>query len=156
MGPYEEVRHALLHDHLKGVPKQGKKIGSTVAKLEKDLSADAAGVSKESTKKLMPILAETKKAAHQLENAQDIETARTAFYTLTKSLVRYRGLTTGAKPKIAYCSMAKRSWLQPGKDIGNPYYGQSMASCGEIVEDVVSQTQKMKMKHSEGEHHTHE
>lgn len=28
----------------------------------------------------------------------------------------------------------KRSWLRPSEqEIGNPYYGQKMATCGEIV-----------------------
>ena len=41
-----------------------------------------------------------------------------------------------AKPKgvyVVFCSMAKGSWLQTGKEIRNPYDGKKMLTCGEIV-----------------------
>ena len=31
-----------------------------------------------------------------------------------------------------YCPMAKASWLQAGKKIKNPYFGQAMLTCGEL------------------------
>jgi hypothetical protein len=31
--------------------------------------------------------------------------------------------------------MAQQVWLQPKGEIGNPYYGQSMARCGEVVSE---------------------
>jgi hypothetical protein len=31
--------------------------------------------------------------------------------------------------------MAQKVWLQPKGEIGNPYYGQSMARCGEFVSE---------------------
>ena len=38
------------------------------------------------------------------------------------------------KPEVVYCSMAKRSWLQPAGDITNPYYADAgMRGCGEIT-----------------------
>jgi hypothetical protein len=33
---------------------------------------------------------------------------------------------------VAYCPMAKASWLQTGKAIENPYYGSDMFDCGSI------------------------
>ena len=50
-------------------------------------------------------------------------------------MVRYRAEVEGERPAVGYCPMAAKSWLQlDGEEIGNPYYGQSMASCGEVVE----------------------
>jgi hypothetical protein len=38
---------------------------------------------------------------------------------------------------VAFCSMTKKSWLQPKGEIGNPYYGKSMPRCGEVVSKCV-------------------
>jgi hypothetical protein len=34
--------------------------------------------------------------------------------------------------ELAYCPMVKRSWLQKGTEIRNPYYGSAMLGCGVI------------------------
>jgi hypothetical protein len=34
--------------------------------------------------------------------------------------------------RTAYCPMAKKSWLQKGDTLANPYYGTSMPTCGEF------------------------
>ena len=36
------------------------------------------------------------------------------------------------KPVVAYCSMARHSWLQATGPISNPYFGATMRTCGEI------------------------
>ncbi len=73
-------------------------------------------------------------AADAMAKAKSLEPARTAFYDLSKSLVRWReGVAEGSRPSVAYCPMYKRSWLQPGQQIGNPYGG--MPGCGKIVSE---------------------
>ena len=42
-------------------------------------------------------------------------------------------LVKNPAPAVAFCSMAQKVWLQPSGEIGNPYYGQSMAWCGKFV-----------------------
>jgi Cu(I)/Ag(I) efflux system membrane fusion protein len=37
---------------------------------------------------------------------------------------------------IAYCPMAKASWLQHGQEITNPYMGTAMATCGSIKKTI--------------------
>ena len=64
-----------------------------------------------------------------------LASARDAFYALTKPLVRYRFGVSGKRPMVVYCPMTKRSWLQPKGDVANPYHGQAMGACGEIVEE---------------------
>jgi hypothetical protein len=58
---------------------------------------------------------------------------RAAFGSLSKALVRYRQLVPDPAPVVVFCSMAQEVWLQPEGEIGNPYYGQSMARCGDVV-----------------------
>ena len=43
---------------------------------------------------------------------------------------------------IARCTMAPGSWLQRGEAIANPFYADSMKSCGEIVGSIESATER--------------
>ncbi len=36
---------------------------------------------------------------------------------------------------VVFCPMAKKAWIQPEGEIGNPYLGQEMPTCGEVVPD---------------------
>ncbi len=74
-------------------------------------------------------------AAARLQT-NDLKTARKEFGDLSDKLITYLK-TTGAKrnpPYQFYCPMAKKSWLQPDKQVRNPYYGSSMPTCGELVQ----------------------
>ena len=42
------------------------------------------------------------------------------------------GATNPAGVRTAYCPMVKKSWLQKGEQIKNPYYGSEMLECGEF------------------------
>ena len=118
LGHYEVVRKALTADTVAGIPDHA----AAIQKLAKGAPADLA-----------PQIAE---AARKLSAAKDLTTARDAFYELSKPMVRWReaaGGTGSREHVVAYCPMSKRSWLQPKGEIGNPYYGRSRATCGEVV-----------------------
>jgi hypothetical protein len=115
LGHYETVRKILIADTVAGISEHAAAIG----KLAKGAPADLA-----------PKIAE---AATRLAAAKDLKVARDAFYELSKPMVRWREVAGSKKHVVAYCSMTKRSWLQPKGEIGNPYYGKSMAKCGEVV-----------------------
>ena len=75
-------------------------------------------------------------AAAELQQASDLEGAREAFGRLSTALIEYSESTEtalGPDTNVAYCPMVKKSWLQQGKKIANPYGGTKMRSCGEIV-----------------------
>lgn len=110
---YEAVRKALLADSLKGVATHAEEI-------RKRAPQDALGK-------------EIAKAAGQLAAAKDLTAARDAFSALSEPMVRWHKAAGGEDAVVAYCPMAKRSWLQPKGEIGNPYYGPSMATCGTFV-----------------------
>jgi hypothetical protein len=46
--------------------------------------------------------------------------------------VKLRASTPGDRPAVAYCSMEKKSWLQPRGEITNPYVAAPMRACGEF------------------------
>ena len=130
---YEAIRIALLHDHMKDVSKNARAIEDGATKLHHHFSASHAGVSEDGAAACQALLPEISKTAGLLAQATDIKEARDAFGELTKPMVRYREMVSGERPVVVYCSMAKKAWLQPEGEIGNPYYGQSMARCGDVV-----------------------
>ena len=75
--------------------------------------------------------------AAALAKSGDVEAARTSFAELSDAMIAYRA-ASGEKPKpqVVYCSMAKRSWLQPPGAIANPFYADAaMRGCGELKSD---------------------
>ena len=136
MEHYEPAREALTQDSMDGVTEQGRQIESILAELTAKWSVEAAGIQDDMSDEVRSLLPALGKASANLATAKDIESARDAFYELSKGLVRWRkAAVTDDKPVVAYCSMARRSWLQPAGDITNPYHGQSMPRCGEVVDD---------------------
>lgn len=70
--------------------------------------------------------------AAAVARAGDIKSARTAFKKLNESFEAFLNdhPDTSGKYRVAYCPMAKASWVQTGASIANPYYGRSMLKCG--------------------------
>jgi Cu(I)/Ag(I) efflux system membrane protein CusA/SilA len=109
---YEVVRMALVKDSLTDAQGRAKDLAATAR--TNDLDAIAT-------------------RADAVARATDLETARHAFAQLSEAMIAYRNESKEEpKPVVAYCSMAKHSWLQPNGPISNPYLGASMTTCGEI------------------------
>jgi len=114
---YITVQGALAQDSLKGV--------SSAA------TAMAKAIQGDSKKALSPKVVQQTQA---LANAKDLATARDAFKSLSDSLIQYlkdQKVPAGSY-YVAYCPMAKASWLQTDKTIMNPYMGKGMLHCGQI------------------------
>ncbi len=132
MEHYEPVRLALVGDSMEGVNEHGKAIAAELRALRADFSSDRAGASGEALVVFKEKLPEMIEAADAIASATSLETARDGLYALSKPMVRWReGVSESGRPAVAYCPMHKRSWLQPGEKIGNPYGG--MPGCGSIV-----------------------
>jgi hypothetical protein len=80
-------------------------------------------------------LRDLSKAAEDLAEANDLGTARQGLPFLTAPMIDLRHLAPEPAPVIAFCPMVDERWLQPEEAIGNPYFGQKMATCGEVLED---------------------
>lgn len=81
--------------------------------------------------------------AAKIGAAKDIDFQRTVYAELSNdfiSRVKATGLTSG-EVYVEYCPMALNdkgaSWLSNQKDIKNPYFGESMLTCGEVKETLV-------------------
>ncbi len=132
---YEDIRQALLHDSAEGVAVAARHIEHLLQTLEADSGEKAAGIRSGSENDLRALLPSLQIATSSLIEAATIADAREAFGALSKAMVQYRQLVPEPGPVVAFCSMAQKVWLQPKGEIGNPYYGQSMARCGEIVSE---------------------
>jgi Protein of unknown function (DUF3347) len=72
-------------------------------------------------------------AAAELDEASNLELARTAFGKLSDAVIAYSErmkASPGGDVATMYCPMVKKSWLQKGESVRNPYYGKAMPGCG--------------------------
>src|SRR5262249_1826667 len=75
-------------------------------------------------------------AAARVKDAGNLAAARSAFGVLSDAMVAAVGGPDQAVShglRIAFCPMARKSWLQKGERIENPFYGQVMPDCGRLV-----------------------
>ena len=130
---YESVRQALLADRWdRTTIAAAAQLRAEAAAVAKAPTAESAAVLAAKVGDVEALLPEVDRAAAALAGANDLAAAREAFYRLSMPLVRWRG-ATGRGPAVAFCPMAKKSWLQPPGQIGNPYMGKGMLRCGELV-----------------------
>ena len=77
------------------------------------------------------------KESKAMAGAADLKSQRALMSSLSTSLwalLKEEGSTETLY--LAYCPMAKASWLSNEKAITNPYYGKSMFSCGTVKETL--------------------
>ena len=109
---YDAVRLALVNDDADSAAKRAKELAEAAKASEQDAIASKASA---------------------VASAGELESARHAFAELSDAMIVYRSESKEEpKPVVAYCSMAKHSWLQAKGPISNPYLGASMPTCGEI------------------------
>ena len=108
---YESARQALMTQN---VPK----IQSAAAALAKEARAANQGA--------------VAARADALANATSFPAAKSAFGALSDEMIRYRTTLKAKEPIVVYCSMEKKSWLQPRGTVVNPYVPASMRGCGEV------------------------
>ena len=132
---YEGIRQALLHDTADGVSEQANEIQHLCDALEADLRASVNRDSPTERSARLAILGSVRDAASRLAVAGEITEMRAEFGHLSKKMVEYRQVAAEPALVVVFCSMTEQVWLQPAGEIGNPYYGQDMAGCGEIVSE---------------------
>ena len=106
---YEAVRQGLLKNSLKDVQSTAKELATAATEAKSEAIATAADT---------------------VAKSADLAKARTAFGTLSDEMIKLRADVAGDRSAVAYCPMAKKSWLQSKKDaIANPYE-PAMKECG--------------------------
>ena len=114
---YINVQGALAKDSLEGISKAA--------------TAMAKNIQVDTSKALSPKVAQQ---AEALSKAKDLASARDAFKNLSDSLIQHLGSqkVDAGVYHVAYCPMAKASWIQTSKTVINPYMGTSMVHCGQL------------------------
>ncbi len=113
---YLDIQTQLAGDTMDTVPARARTIGEHAAQMGQPGTAIAV-------------------AAAAVEKATDLNAAREAFGGLSDAVIaaaKADGWADVKDLKLAYCPMAKRSWLQAQPTVENPYYGKAMSNCGEI------------------------
>lgn len=131
---YEALWNALADDSTDGLAEHAEGIREAADRITADFSLEEAGLVKDAdADEAAEFFSDIAKSALYLGSTQDLALAREAFYEISKSMVRLSELRAGGKLRVVYCAMAKKSWLQRGEKIVNPYHGRSMSGCGEII-----------------------
>jgi protein SCO1/2 len=111
------IQHALSQDTMVGVVAQAKALRDAAAALGAPGADIAAG-------------------AGVLAQQTTIADARIAFGAMSEALVasvRNGAVVVGDDIRVGYCPMVRKSWLQKDGAVANPYYGQKMLTCGELI-----------------------
>lgn len=81
-------------------------------------------------------------AAAEISSTSDVKAQRLAFASLNEDLIKLlkeTGLDQG-NLYVAHCPMALNdkgaSWVSTSKEIINPYFGDSMLTCGSVTETL--------------------
>jgi len=112
---YLKIQAQLANDSLTGVAENATLIEKAVPGDAKALPTAVAG------------------EAEALAKASDLRSARAAFKPLSDSLIAYLADHKFKEAYVqVYCPMARAHWLQSDRNVRNPYFGQAMATCGEI------------------------
>lgn len=78
------------------------------------------------------------KDAGAISETKDIKKQREIFANLSKNMAEVAKVTKLSDAPIykQYCPMKKAYWLSNEKAIKNPYYGNSMLTCGNVDETI--------------------
>ena len=115
LDPYFRIQEALVADRTDTV----KADAESMVKAAGEMGADG-----------VPI----KAAAAELQATSNLADSRLAFGKLSAAVIEYSEhtkLNPGGDVVTMYCPMVKKSWLQKGETVKNPYFGKAMPGCGE-------------------------
>lgn len=109
--PYLHIQLALANDSIEGVAEAAETMAEEASAMGDPAKAIAA-------------------AARAMAAAPDLKTARAVFGPLSDALIAYGEEVGFGELRVAYCPMARKSWVQQGAEILNPFHGSSMLNCG--------------------------
>jgi Cu(I)/Ag(I) efflux system membrane fusion protein len=133
VAPYLKIHDALARDSVEGVKKDARAIARAAKKL------DPSTVTGEHAEHYKTLPQKIAAAAKDLSAAKDIAAAREAFKALSRPIAMWTQMSEPEGLHVVFCSMAKASWVQRGEEVRNPYYGQKMLTCGEVLGGPASQ-----------------
>ncbi len=133
---YLSMKDALTNDNLENAKKAGSNILKTVDGLNMALFTG------ESHNVWMGLSSDLKNTLQHVQHFKTLEEIRKAFQQVSNIII---GLETSFNPNdealyVMHCPMANNNkgadWVSTSKEVKNPYYGQSMPTCGEVTKEI--------------------
>ena len=133
---YLSMKDALTNDNLENAKKAGSNILKTVDGLNMALFTG------ESHNVWMGLSSDLKNTLQHVQHFKTLEEIRKAFQQVSNTII---GLETSFNPNdealyVMHCPMANNNkgadWVSTSKEVKNPYYGQSMPTCGEVTKEI--------------------
>lgn len=130
---YFKVKNSLVNDDAAATQKAAAGIQTSLSKVDMNLVKGAAH------DQWMAIRNEIQQAAGMIAKESDIAKQRTHFSPLSQSFLALTETFGLTKDKVykEFCPMAFDNkgafWLSESDQIRNPYYGNAMLSCGEVI-----------------------
>ncbi len=133
MDNYLAIQSALSGDSMKGVSEKAKALAEATEGLHDEAMKDGQHLHGAGAHVLMKAI---DSSARKLAAKKDIGSAREEFGILSEKMIAYQkqlGAKGNKKAQAFVCDMAKKSWLQEGDAVRNPYYGSKMLKCGRKI-----------------------
>ena len=133
---YLSMKDALTNDNLENAKRAGSNILKTVDGLNMALFTG------ESHNVWMGLGSDLKNTLQHVQHFKTLEEIRKTFQQVSNTII---GLETSFNPNdealyVLHCPMANNNkgadWLSTSKEVKNPYYGQSMLTCGEVTKEL--------------------
>jgi Cu(I)/Ag(I) efflux system membrane fusion protein len=133
---YMAMKDALTNDNLEGAQKAGATILKTIDGINMSLFTGEAHSA------WMGLSGDLKNSLQHIQHFKTLEEIRKAFIPISNTML---GITNAFKPNkgtlyVLHCPMADNNkgadWLSTSKEVKNPYYGQAMLTCGELIKEI--------------------
>lgn len=133
---YLTMRDALTNDNLDEAKKAGAHILKTIEGVNMSLFTG------ESHTVWMGLSSDLKNTLQHVPHFKNLGEVRKSFHQLSDAMIRLE-MSFNANDETLYvlhCPMANNNkgadWLSTSKEVKNPYYGQSMLTCGEVIKEI--------------------
>ncbi|MDX1628521.1 MAG: efflux RND transporter periplasmic adaptor subunit, partial [Fulvivirga sp.] len=133
---YLPIKDALVRSDAKSAQEAAEKLLTSINNVEMNL------VQGNAHNYWMDLLKPLKNAAQNIKSSTNLNSQRDALIPLTNNLVKAIKAfkVTGLKGYYQFCPMANNNegayWLSAEDDVRNPYFGDAMLTCGEVVETI--------------------
>ena len=131
LNEYYSIKDALVNSNATEAARAAKELSVAV----NNLPAESTGANKGQEYKALQ--KKISSAANNIAAGKDLVKQRGSFQELSESVITLvKKQKQGSPAYIMYCPMKKAYWISQVEQVKNPYYGNSMLTCGNITETL--------------------
>jgi hypothetical protein len=132
-GPADQSIDGILKDYFKIHTALAQDSTEGVATAAQSITQKATSI-RTTDPEVQKLLTQITIASRDFE-ASSLDKARESFFELSKPLLAYLNQFHAQKDQYYryFCTMKQRAWIQPEKETQNPYTGQAMLGCGQLI-----------------------